>query len=88
MDPLRTVTPTPTWRWRQAAHLCADTLEELHAFAARIGLRREWFQEKSSPHYDLTAALYAFARRLGAVVLDRRTLVARLQANREAAHAS
>jgi hypothetical protein len=31
----------------------ADTLEELHEAAARLGLRREWFQEGLRPHYDL-----------------------------------
>lgn len=29
-------------RW---SHLIADTREELHAFASRIGLRRAWFQD-------------------------------------------
>lgn len=28
-------------RW---SHLTADTTDELHAFAARIGMRRSWFQ--------------------------------------------
>jgi hypothetical protein len=41
-------------RW---CHLTADTQEELHEFAARIGLRRDWFQNegKSTWHYDVTA---------------------------------
>jgi hypothetical protein len=40
-------------RW---SHLTADTKEELHAFAARIGLRRSWFQDKPRGlwHYDVT----------------------------------
>lgn len=29
-----------------SAHLTADTLDELHAFAARLGLKREWFQDR------------------------------------------
>jgi hypothetical protein len=28
-------------------HLRADTREELHAFAGRIGLQRTWFQDRS-----------------------------------------
>ena len=35
-------------------HMVADTLEELHAMADRIGMRRSWFQPRSSPHYDLS----------------------------------
>jgi hypothetical protein len=38
-------------------HLQADTAEELHAFAAALGLRRGWFQSKPGrpehDHYDL-----------------------------------
>ncbi len=38
----------PGWaRWTTAGpHLVADTDAELHAFAARLGMRREWFQHK------------------------------------------
>lgn len=41
---------------RGSCHLTTDgPIEELHAFAARIGVLREWFQEHwSAPHYDLT----------------------------------
>ena len=36
-------------------HLVADTEAELHEFAMRIGLKREWYQRhKRHPHYDLT----------------------------------
>jgi len=38
-----------------AGHMVSDTsLDELHAFAASIGLRRDWFQDKRIPRYDLT----------------------------------
>ncbi len=34
-------------------HLVADTLEELHTFAADIGIKRCWFHNnKKHPHYD------------------------------------
>jgi len=37
-------------------HLVSDTLDELHEFAQRNGLRREWFQYHADhPHYDITA---------------------------------
>lgn len=55
VDRLRPVTPTAKWPWHYAAHLTADTLDELHAFARKLGLKREWFQDHPRhPHYDLT----------------------------------
>lgn len=51
-----------------SAHLTADTLDELHAFAKRIGLRRGWFQNGGLvPHYDLTPARRRAAIVAGAV---------------------
>ena len=51
-----------------SAHLTADTLDELHAFAERIGLRRAWFQPHAlAPHYDLTPKRLAAALLHGAV---------------------
>ena len=36
-------------------HMKADTPEELHDFATRIGLKLSWFQDHPRhPHYDLT----------------------------------
>jgi hypothetical protein len=56
------------WRGQQWCHLVADTLEELHAFALALGLKRAWFQAKASyPHYDLTMAVRERALGLGAV---------------------
>jgi hypothetical protein len=37
-------------------HLVSDlSLDELHKFAnsPRIGLKREWFQDRRYPHYDV-----------------------------------
>lgn len=68
----------PIWEWRgkRWCHLLADSLEELHSFAAKLGLRRDWFQDKASyPHYDLTEALHAVALRQGAVAADRRQII-------------
>ena len=49
----------------------ADTLEELHAMADRLGLRRSWFQSKAGKpwhdHYDLTRSRRAQAIELGAI---------------------
>lgn len=45
-------------KWTGGGHMQADSLAELHAFAALIGLNRSWFQSKprrpDHDHYDLT----------------------------------
>lgn len=61
-----------------SAHLTADTLEELHAFAARLGLRRSWFQaDDRHPHYDLAPSKHSFALELGAMFVPAREQAAR-----------
>lgn len=57
-------------------HLTADNEPELHEFAAKLGLRRSWFQKKSETdyrwHYDIVPTKRVQAVRLGAVEVDRR----------------
>ncbi|MFY2658671.1 DUF4031 domain-containing protein [Achromobacter xylosoxidans] len=82
------------WGWRMrgrtvdSCHMFTDSLdlEELHCFAERIGMRREWFQQsRVAPHYDLTPNRRAKAVSLGAVeVLDRRRASEIWRARREA----
>jgi hypothetical protein len=60
------------WRGRRWAHLLADNLDELHAFAAQLGLPRRAFQDKrSGAHYDIDSALREVALRLGATPVSR-----------------
>lgn len=78
-------------RW---SHLTADTKDELHAFAERIGLKRSWFQQKDGPkgvqwHYDVTDTKRAEAIAAGATPLEIREMGAfiserRLARDREA----
>jgi hypothetical protein len=69
------------WRGRRWAHLMADTLDELHAFAAALGLPRRAFQDKTSgAHYDVPAELREQALLLGAIPLSRHRERARLRA--------
>ncbi|MFN0087551.1 MAG: DUF4031 domain-containing protein [Blastocatellia bacterium] len=69
--------PIRYW-YRRCGHLVSDhSVEELHDFAARLGLRREWFQAKSIPHYDLTGGAYDLALELGAVLVSSRDIVRR-----------
>ena len=54
------------WRGHEWSHLVADSPDELHAAAARLGLRREWAQDKGRTlHYDLPEALRLRAIALG-----------------------
>jgi hypothetical protein len=75
-------------RYSHWCHLTADTEEELHAFAAKLGLRRSWFQKKSDRdyrwHYDIVPSKRAQAVRLGAREIDRRGLLPILDARRAA----
>ena len=56
-------------------HMVADTARELHAMAAAVGMRREWFQPLSSPHYDVSLSRRRAAVALGAAEVGRRELV-------------
>lgn len=84
--------------WRQPAtvgpvegrwsHLLADTEEELHAFAARLGLRRAWFQRSrrhpAFDHYDVTDDLRREAISLGAAAISWRQAGRMLRGRRRA----
>ena len=64
--------PVRYW-YRRCGHLVSDTsLEELHEFASRLGLRRECFQSGSIPHYDLTGDVYDLAIARGAILVSSR----------------
>src|SRR5690606_17890862 len=56
-----------------SCHLTATSLDELHAFAKRLGLKREWFQDHVlAPHYDLTVKMRAKALSMGAIMVPAR----------------
>jgi hypothetical protein len=66
------------WRGRRWAHLVSDSsYEELHDFAARLGIERRRFQ---GDHYDIPADVRERAIALGAEAVDGRELLARLSA--------
>jgi len=51
-------------------HMIADTDDELHAMAGRIGVARRWWQspeKASSSHYDIALSKRAMAVAAGAV---------------------
>lgn len=55
------------------SHMIADTEDELHAFAARIGIARKWYQGN---HYDISKGKRDLAIRLGARAISLRQLAA------------
>lgn len=64
-------------------HMVADTLDELHAMAQALGLKRRWFQEHPAlPHYDICQSKRAQAIGLGAVEIGRKELVKRIREHR------
>ena len=57
-------------------HMIADSLEELHAMADKIGIQRKWFQSNSRfPHYDICAAKRRLAVKEGAIESSLREMV-------------
>lgn len=76
------------WRGRRWAHLMADTLDELHEFASRMGIPRRAFQDRrSGAHYDVDVTQRSVALALGAQPISRhadralvRSVIARARA--------
>lgn len=72
------------WRYNQACHLVANTVAELHQFAAKgLGLKRSWFQNKTVPHYDLTVNKRKLAVKLGAIEIDKKSLAQKIREQRQ-----
>jgi Protein of unknown function (DUF4031) len=69
--------PVHRFRHMLMCHMLADTPEELHEMADRIGMARKWYQrDASTPHYDLSKEKRAAAIAAGAIEVDRRGMVA------------
>lgn len=61
-------------------HMGADTLEELHAMAAKIGVARRWFQNKPGrPHYDICYTMKLKAIALGAALISQKDFALKLR---------
>lgn len=67
-----------SWKGRKWCHLLADDVDELHRFAALLGLHRISYQgppKSGNPHYDLTAFERSRAIVYGALPSDRTLIV-------------
>jgi hypothetical protein len=85
VDDLLPCLPTANWRFDKSCHLFVSPetdLAVLHAFAAKIGLRRSWFQSVAGkmPHYDLNESKRSQAKRCGATYLTRNDTVSVIRA--------
>jgi hypothetical protein len=64
---------------RKWCHLLADDTDQLHRFAALLGINRVSFQgppKSATPHYDLTAFERSKAVSLGAIQCNREQIIA------------
>ena len=60
----------------KSCHLFTDgPVSNLHKFAVSIGLKIQWFQPKSYPHYDLTYSKRVLAIERGAIEIDKHDAV-------------
>lgn len=67
------------WRDRLWCHLVSDSsLEELHAFAGRLGIPERGFQ---GDHYDLPEDLRTMAIKQGAIAVSSRDIIMALRAS-------
>lgn len=72
VDPIMAWTKQPNWKWDHVVHMYADTEDELHRFAKKIGLKREWCSDYTQPnspllHYDINKNRRKKAVEAGAV---------------------
>lgn len=66
-------------------HMLADTPDELHTMADKIGMQRKWYQSPdkvSFPHYDLSLTRRALAVAAGAKELTRQELSTYMKATK------
>jgi hypothetical protein len=90
VPPLRRVyVDAPIWEWQglKWSHLLADDIDDLHRFAARLGIHRGSYQgppRTSVPHYDLTSYERQRALALGAIACSREEIVAIVRRSRRA----
>jgi len=76
------------YRGMKMSHMVADTLDELHAMATRLGLRESWFQTSrlGIPHYDVCDSYRRRALSMGATGIGRRGMIEFIQRFRAEHH--
>ena len=69
-------------------HMVADTLDEMHEMAEKVGVRQYYQQHAKYPHYDICQSKRTQALVLGAHSVRRRELLAVAKKLRVSLHAS
>ena len=73
------------YRRMKMCHMLADTLDELHEMADKIGVARRHFQaDASASHYDICKSKRARAVKYGAIEINRHEVGELLRRNRKA----
>lgn len=76
VDPLLGHGGSATFRWKRSCRMYADTEQELHKMADKIGCKRSWYQNKETlKHYDLVVSKRFLAVQNGAVEHSLREMV-------------
>lgn len=81
VDPNLDWPKTRRWPFGSVSHMYADTPDELHAMARKLGLKREWCSDVTQPdsdllHYDLSPGKRLQALKNGAIPTSHRHMVA------------
>ena len=79
IDPLTSWPKSKGWPYDTSCHMIADNVKELKLFAIACGLKEEWYQPKSFPHFDLTEGKRRLAMQRGAIEITFRELVAKMK---------
>lgn len=57
------------------SHMIADTLDELHGMAHKLGIRNNFQDKPGKPHYDISKAKKQQAIKLGAIEISDKEIV-------------
>ena len=58
-------------------HMVADSVQELHEMADKIGIQRRWFENDRIPHYNICQSKRLKAIKNGAIEITSRGIIDR-----------
>lgn len=63
------------YRYMIMCHMFSDSIEELHLMADKVGVKRKWFQNRKTPHYDICLSKKKLALQFGAIEIDNKKVL-------------